>query len=74
VSQVLAAHSPVYDWGSSGLSPIEVTSGVAFRLAMICTSMPAGAANSEIFLTMEPPPFSSCHRLRPLEPTTIWVI
>ena len=33
-----------------------------------------GAASWEIFLTMEPPLFNSCHRLRALEPTTIWVI
>jgi hypothetical protein len=41
---------------------------------MMCTSIPASAAKREIFRTIEPPPFSSCHRLRLLEPTTIWVI
>jgi len=41
------------------------------RLAMMCTSMPAGAASVEIFLTIEPPLFNSCHRLLALDPTTI---
>lgn len=44
------------------------------RRAMMCTSIPAGAASWEIFLTMEPPLFNSCQRLLALEPTTIWVI
>ena len=38
---------------------------------MMCMSIPAVAAKRDIFLTMEPPPFSSCHRLRLLDPTTI---
>lgn len=35
--------------------------------------MAAGAASREIFQTIEPPPISSLHRFRSIEPITIWV-
>ena len=63
----------VYAYVCSGVSASEAATESS-RLAMMCTSMPSGAASWEIFLTMEPPLRNSCHRLRALEPTTIWVI
>jgi hypothetical protein len=63
------SHPSCYD-SSETSTPSDGSAG-AWRRAMMCTSIPAGAARRVIFLTMDPPPFSSCHRLRLLEPTTI---
>ena len=41
---------------------------------MTCTSMPSEPASLMILVTFEPPPASCCHRLRWLDPITIWVI
>jgi hypothetical protein len=41
---------------------------------MTWTSIPSAPASLITRVTFEPPPVSCCHRLRWLDPITIWVI